>query len=134
MTSALTYETSAARTEELHRAAARRRYSRTGRRSIRRVQSAESVAIRHATVADRETLARLAALDSAVVPSGDVLIASVAGEDQAAIAVATAKAIADPFRPTAQVVELLRVRAAALRRAEHPSAQGLRSRLALRTA
>ena len=44
-------------------------------------------------------------------PSGDVLIAEVSPEPRAAIEVATGAAIADPFRPTAQLVELLAVRA-----------------------
>ena len=72
------------------------------------------IAIRRATDADRDALERLAALDSARVPTGEILIAEVAGEAQAAIGVAAGATIADPFRPTAHLVDLLRLRAGRL--------------------
>src|SRR5581483_3828948 len=64
---------------------------------------------------DARALHRLAALDSAHVPSGWMLLAEVGDEPWAAVEVRTGAAIADPFRPTADVVELLRMRAAKLR-------------------
>jgi hypothetical protein len=64
---------------------------------------------------DARALYRLAALDSARVPSGWMLIAEVGDEPWAAVEVRTGRAIADPFRPTADVVALLRMRAAKLR-------------------
>lgn len=76
------------------------------------------VAIRPATADDTTTLLRLAALDSAVVPAGELLLGIVDGEPVAAVAVTTGRAIADPFRPTADVVALLRLRAERLRNAE----------------
>ena len=79
------------------------------------VFTAHSIAVRRATDSDRDVLERLAALDDAPVPSGDVLIASVDDEPQAAIAVASGVSVADPFRPTADLVELLELRAARLR-------------------
>jgi hypothetical protein len=79
------------------------------------MQTADAIAIRRATEADRFTLERLAALDSAPAPTGDVLIAVVGGEPQAAVEVASGDAVADPFRPTAHVVELLSLRAARMR-------------------
>jgi hypothetical protein len=74
-----------------------------------------SVTIRRATEADRRALERLAVLDSAPAPSGEVLIAEAGGEQQAAFEVATGATIGDPFRPTAHLIDLLELRAAALR-------------------
>jgi hypothetical protein len=70
-----------------------------------------NIIIRRATAADTRALWRLAALDNAPAPAAgpDVLIAEVAGEPVAAFA--RDRAIADPFRRTAELVELLRLRA-----------------------
>jgi hypothetical protein len=89
-----------------------------------------SVTIRRATEDDRQALERLAALDSARLPSGDILIAEAGYEQQAAIEVATGAAIADPFRPTAHLIALLELRAAGLRKkadSARPPRVGLRS-------
>ncbi|MCA1697426.1 MAG: hypothetical protein LC790_00370 [Actinobacteria bacterium] len=94
----------------------------------------KSIAIRRATETDRAALERLAALDSAPTPSGEVLIAEVGGEPQAAIQIAGDAAIADPFRPTAHLIELLDLRAARLREATaSPRPLRLRWRSAYRT-
>ncbi len=77
--------------------------------------SQPSIAIRRATAADRPALERLAALDSAHVPAGDVLIGEAAGEPAAAMSVTDGAVVADPFRPTAELVAVLRLRAAMLR-------------------
>jgi hypothetical protein len=74
------------------------------------------VAIRPATSDDTATLLRLAALDSSVVPAGELLLGIVDGEPRAAVSVTTGNAIADPFVPTADVVALLRLRASRLRK------------------
>jgi len=71
----------------------------------------ERVLIREATAADDEALGRLAGRDSARVPASPLLLAEVAGEVVAAVSMLEASAIADPFRPTAEIVEILRVRA-----------------------
>jgi hypothetical protein len=69
------------------------------------------------------------------VLSGEILVAEVAGELQAAIEVASGAAIADPFRPTAHLVELLYLRAARLRAPTRSRRRfGLRLRSAYRTA
>lgn len=78
--------------------------------------SDEVLTVRLAGPADRPALERLAGRDSASVPDGETMIAVVDGEVRAAIAVACGAVIADPFRPTAELVELLRLRAAQLRR------------------
>jgi hypothetical protein len=69
------------------------------------------VLIRPATTADDRTLTRLAALDSARVPAGPVLIAEVTGEPHAAMDLETGAVVADPFRRTDHLVELLGVHA-----------------------
>jgi hypothetical protein len=72
------------------------------------------LAIRPATAADAGALIRIAALDSRPVPQGDVLLAIVDGEPVAAVEVETGAVIADPFVPTADLVDLLHLRAARL--------------------
>ena len=67
--------------------------------------------IRRATAEDAPALARLAALDSARVPRGDVLVAFAHGEPWAAISLDDGRVVADPFRPSAVAAELVRVRA-----------------------
>lgn len=70
------------------------------------------ITIRLATPDDESGLIRLAALDSAeAVPAGRVLLAEVDGELHAALSLEDGSAIADPFRPTLHVLELLRTHA-----------------------
>jgi len=78
---------------------------------------APTVVIRAARGSDGDSLRRLAALDSARVPTGDVLIAEAGGAVVAAHSPTTGATIADPFRRTAEVVELLELRGAMLRTA-----------------
>jgi hypothetical protein len=73
-----------------------------------------TLTIRHANVADASDLARLAAVDSAAPLTGDALVAFVDGEPWAAIELDTGAVVADPFRPSAELVEVLRLRASAL--------------------
>jgi hypothetical protein len=79
--------------------------------------TAASVIIRAADGADGIALHRLAALDSARVPTGDLLVAETDGALVAAHAPGTCATIADPFRHTADVVELLHLRGSLLRAA-----------------
>jgi hypothetical protein len=73
------------------------------------------VTFRPAFPDDAATVARLAALDSRRVPPGPLLLAEVDGEAWAAITLTGAEEVlADPFRPTAEILELLRRRAAQL--------------------
>lgn len=69
------------------------------------------ITIRHSTEDDRSEIARLAELDSRPTLAGDALLAFVDGELRAAVALGSGDAVADPFHPTANLVELLRVRA-----------------------
>jgi hypothetical protein len=77
----------------------------------RPITTAPSVLIRAARGSDGPALARLAALDSASLPSGDLLVAEADGELVAARSVETGAVLADPFHPTADVVALLTLRA-----------------------
>ena len=125
MTGYLTYDANVARLDDLHRRAQRRRTGRdAGTRT--RAWDAERVTIRRATEADRATLERLAALDSAATPTGEVLLAVVDGQALGAVEVASGAAIADPFRPTAELVEQLSLRARRLRAATNPRRPRLR--------
>ena len=75
----------------------------------------EALAIRLEATGDHAALARLAALDSAELPRRPLLLAEAGGEIVAAVPLRGGRAIADPFRPTAEIVDLLRLRAAQLR-------------------
>jgi len=74
-----------------------------------------TLTIRRASDVDDVALNRLAALDSASPPTGNVLIAEMGEELWAALEVESGDAIADPFRPSGDLVELLRFRAEAIR-------------------
>ena len=76
----------------------------------------KSLTIRRAGLADAGALTRLSTLDSAKPPAGDSLVAEVGGELWAAVEIASGAAIADPFRPSDDLVELLRFRAERVRR------------------
>ena len=73
-----------------------------------------TISIRSAGRDDLRTVSRLAALDSAPVPFGPVLLAEVDGEPRAAIALTDGRVVADPFAPTADLVALLRLHADAV--------------------
>lgn len=68
------------------------------------------ITIRTANTADVSALRTLAALDSQRAIVGDALIAEICGRPVAALEESSGRAIADPFEPTADVVELLQVR------------------------
>ncbi|HTX32839.1 MAG TPA: hypothetical protein VMD09_15755 [Solirubrobacteraceae bacterium] len=102
-----------ARMEEFRREAARassRRPSDTTRHGAR--EAADVVlTIRLASAHDVKALKCLADLDSARVPSGAILVAEADGQLRAALSLKNGAAIADPFHPTAAIVELLSARA-----------------------
>jgi hypothetical protein len=74
----------------------------------------QNLTIRRAAAADEFAVRRLSALDSAFPPTGDVLIAEMGDELWAALSVDTGHAVADPFRPSRDLVDLLRFRAGRL--------------------
>jgi hypothetical protein len=95
------------------------------------VTTAPSVLIRAARGSDGPALGRLAALDSAAVPAGDLLVAEADGALVAARSLSSGAAIADPFRPTADVLALLAMRAGALGQRGR-ARRGVAKRLGLR--
>ena len=72
---------------------------------------APEITIRQASSADEFALRRLAALDDSPALRGDVLLAEEGGELRAALSMGTGRAVANPFAPTADLVEMLRVQA-----------------------
>lgn len=71
------------------------------------------ITIRMATAADSSALARIAGRDSAVTPTGEVLVAAVGDEVRVAMSLSDATVVADPFHRTTELVEMLRIRAGA---------------------
>jgi hypothetical protein len=80
------------------------------------------ITIRFAHPDDAGRLRRLAALDSKRLPAGPLLVAEVSGELWAAVSVTSQpRAIADPFRHTAELVAMLQERAHRLTRSRQPA-------------
>jgi hypothetical protein len=76
----------------------------------------QAVMVRRSRNTDRAALARLAALDSRQPPAGPCLVAERNGQLVAAAALdAATEPISDPFQPTADVRELLALRARQIR-------------------
>jgi hypothetical protein len=71
----------------------------------------ESITITQASESDAPKLWRLAALDDRRAPRGPALLAYVGNDLRAAVGLADGQAVADPFHPTAEIVELLRMQA-----------------------
>ena len=86
------------------------------------------VVIRRATSSDGPALAALSALDAAPVPFGPALVAEVSGVPRAVLPLDGGRAFGDPFSRTQELVALLELRAAQIKRDEEPSA-GRRHRL-----
>jgi hypothetical protein len=91
--------------------------------------TSHSLTIRPAYPDDASALRRLAALDSAGVPAEPLLVAEIDGQLQVAVSTADLTAIADPFEPTAHIVELVRGH---IQHTDHPAGtrRSLFSRLA----
>jgi hypothetical protein len=70
---------------------------------------APEIRIRQATTADEFALRRLALLDDRPALRGDVLLAEEAGDLRAAISLENGRVVANPFAPTAQLVDMLRM-------------------------
>jgi hypothetical protein len=86
------------------------------------------VTLRFARPDDASELAHLAQLDSAAAPAPPALLGELSGRLVAALSLADGRVLADPFVPTAAVVELLRARARQL----NGTARGSRARRAPR--
>src|SRR3954466_868599 len=79
------------------------------------------VVIRRTSASDGPTLAALAALDAAPLPLGPSLVAEVAGVPRAVLPPGGAQSFADPCAATDELVALLELRAAQIRRDERGS-------------
>jgi hypothetical protein len=79
------------------------------------------VTVRLAASGDLGALERLAGLDSRPLPPGPHLVAERDGRIDAALSLSTDESVADPFRRTAEVRELLRCHAGGIRTASRPS-------------
>jgi len=88
-----------------------------------------AIVIRRATDADILALTELAILDSREPLTGPALIAEVDGVVRAALDTADGSVAADPFAPTAELVELLRLHGRASRTARE-GRNSLRGRVA----
>src|SRR3954470_59097 len=99
-------------------AAAIRRFSREEKE---RPAQPNEVVIRRATDADGPALAALSALDSAAMPLGPSLVAEVAGVPRAVLPLDGGRAFGDPFARTDELVALLELRAAQIKRGDDSS-------------
>ena len=70
---------------------------------------APEIRIRQATKADVMAVRRLAALDDSSSLKGSILVAEQAGELHAAISIDDGRVVANPFAPTAELVDMLRM-------------------------
>ena len=87
-----------------------------------------AVTIRRADAREWDAIDRLAQLDSAPPPPRDeMLVAEVGGEMRAAISVRNGYAIADPFAPSAELIDLLRARAEQINSPDAESRSGARA-------
>jgi hypothetical protein len=74
----------------------------------------DEITIRLSNREDRVAIMRLAQLDGHRALSGEAILAIVGGELRAALPLGGGDAVADPFWPTTELVEMLRVRDATL--------------------
>ena len=105
-----------ARQQELLEAASRGRTGTRGPRRRRRREAAPAIrwqglTLRLATAADGSALARLADLEQTARPTDPVLLGEVMQRPVAALSLSDGRVIADPFTPTAELIELMRLRA-----------------------
>jgi hypothetical protein len=73
--------------------------------------SPDSLSLRPAGAGDAADIERLAALDSARAPRGEVMLVLADGRPVAALSLDDGHVVADPFRRTVEAVALLRLRA-----------------------
>jgi hypothetical protein len=89
------------------------------------------ITIRLAGEDDATALLRLAQLDGARLPEGELLVAEAAGAIRAALRISDSAYVADPFFPSRELVGLLDVRAKRVRRDQYSRRDRVRTRLSL---
>jgi hypothetical protein len=72
--------------------------------------ASDSISIRTFADSDGQAVRSVAQRDSSVVPAGELLVAEVDGVVRAVLSLDTGEAVADPFVPSAALVDLLRAR------------------------
>ena len=119
-----------ARAAELQR---RADLDRPGRGAATRpqMQAEAELSVRMAQEADHEAIVRLAQLDSAATPAGRMLIGSVGSRPAAALSLDDGAVVADPFTPTVELVQLMRMRARQLEALGGPVRRTVRAPLGL---
>ncbi len=96
------------RARELMAEADRARLARSLR--VSRARAADGIVIREAVQADAPALAQLAELEGQSALTGRVVVGAVRGVVRAAVG-ADGRGLADPFVPTTEVMDLVRIRA-----------------------
>ncbi len=123
------------RDQELRRSAEIRRMQHPDPPRAEAGTDSTELVIRAAGAQDHAALRRLAQLDGKPRPqTADLLVAEVDGEVLAALPLDGGATIADPFRPTAELIDLLCMRAGQLRCAEAEGGRLKRAWRALRGA
>jgi hypothetical protein len=89
-----------------------------------------NLVVRRARPSDHHALATLAALDSARPLIGERIVGEVDGQIAAAVSLHDGRVVANPFEPTADVVEILRLHTAGAR-SDSARARSRRLRIAL---
>jgi len=79
-----------------------------------KMSTSSPLAIRRSAPGDGDRIRLLARLDDRRAPAGPCLVAEIEGEMVAALSLVTGAAVSDPFRPTADALALLQLRAAQL--------------------
>jgi hypothetical protein len=90
-----------------------------------------AIEIRRATEDDAAAVRRLAQLDGARLPEGELLVAEADGEIRAALRIADSAYVADPFYPSRPLVGMLDTRAKAIRRTTSSRLDRARTRMSL---
>jgi hypothetical protein len=113
-------------------AANRWRWQREAKRFASEPDGYEAVTVRIADQCDAAALRRLAGRDTGAELCAPILVAEAEGQMLAARSLSDGRAVADPFHHTAQLAELLALRAVHLRaRTVKPKRSRFRRRLAL---
>jgi hypothetical protein len=89
----------------------------------------QTISLRAATDRDASVIEKLSALDSKPALHAPAVVALVDGRPVAAASLRDASVVADPFVPTADVVELLQARVAASAAASRPRRPRLGARI-----